>query len=425
MPHKQWRAFRPDAPSGEVVQFPTVENDGRSAADDAQFAELVAKEQLKTRVRQAAATAEATRLWRSPLRGTDFGPLSELQARPRTSPRYLVDGLMGWGHNVVVAAQYKTGKTTLAGNLAQALTDELPFLGRTTRLPAEAGVAWWNAEMENDDLEDELQRIGFQSPERLHVAHLRGLPVSLLSDVGQDWAIAMLREANAAVWIIDSWRRLCAWAGVDENRNDEVEPLLARIDEIKAAAGVQAVVLLAHTGRATQEAGSEHARGATALDDWCDARWVLVRRGAARFMYAEGRRVVLAETALTFDSGSNRIALGEGDRHTAVDAGLMARVVDCVAVTPGQATYKIKEALGISSKNGRDGVEPALRIAERDEVLHHRDKPNGARGRNWYLGSRPKEHPCTCDWALSALTVKGKPEAPAPIPPSSPDVPPG
>jgi hypothetical protein len=40
----------------------------------------------------------------------------------------------------------------------------------------------------------------------------------------------------------------------------------------------------------------------------------MTREGGQRFLAAEGRRISMAETAITFDEATNRIGLGAGDR---------------------------------------------------------------------------------------------------------------
>lgn len=58
--------------------------------------------------------------------------------------------------------------------------------------------------------------------------------------------------------------------------------LAATIDEIKSQAGVAQFITTAHTSPAKHDEGTEHARGATALDD-LDVRMVMTGRAMIGF----------------------------------------------------------------------------------------------------------------------------------------------
>jgi hypothetical protein len=356
----------------------------------------VASYRVEREARRLVATEEASRTWRSP---TDDGLLGAQLRVPRETPRYLAERLMGWNHNVVLAAQFKTGKTTFGLNFARCAVDGLPFLGREVQLPDGCRIGWWNGEMERDDFLDYARPLRIKQSNDILPLHLRGHRMPLMDDIVAEWTVKWLREHDIAIWVMDSWRRLVAWSGANENKNEEVEPLTDRIDQIKRESGCQAFLTLAHTGRTKAEEGEEHARGATALDDWVDARWLLTKQpikdGDTRFLFAEGRGVEFAETALEFDRARNRLLLGKGDRRTAVSDALRDRAVAVVVARPGLFTGKLQVELGVKGNN--DKVTRALRSAETARLVHHRDKASG-RGRSWYPGEAPDDTECTCDW---------------------------
>jgi hypothetical protein len=196
---------------------------------------------------------------------------------------------------------YKTGKTGLSCDLAGALADGRPFLGSLAVEMPQGRIGFWNGEMDRDDFLDYTRPIGIQNPSKIETLHLRGYRVPLLSDAGAAWTVGWLRYNGIEIWINDSWARLCAWSGIDENDNSGVAQLAATIDEIKSQAGVAQFLITAHTGRAKHDEGTEHARGATALDDWVDVRLVMTRQGNDRFLFAEGRQVGMDETQLISD----------------------------------------------------------------------------------------------------------------------------
>ena len=92
------------------------------------FAIQVGLQAQQLRIRAAAADlvrAEQERSKPQP----DAGTLEELIARP-DEPQWRVEGLVPARGRLLVSAQRKAGKTTLAGNLSRSLLTGNPFLGR-------------------------------------------------------------------------------------------------------------------------------------------------------------------------------------------------------------------------------------------------------------------------------------------------------
>lgn len=276
----------------------------------------------------------------------EHGTLGELFERPVREHDDLVEGLLGKHHNATLAAQYKAGKTTFGLNLVRSLVDGCEFLGRKTRL--EGRVAWFNGEMDCDDFVDYARPMGWQNVADLEILNLRGRSLNLQNDAPFEWAVQWLSERRIQVLVMDSWRMLCSWAGIKEQDNTEVGALTARIDELKQRSGVSAVVVLVHMGRAEQEQGAERARGATALDDWVDARWVLTRQKSKRFLSAEGRRVELEETELEMDQSTRNLFASGGDREQRKRQDGIEAVRQIVAEVPPESltTTELKRRLG-------------------------------------------------------------------------------
>lgn len=261
---------------------------------------------------------------------------------------YLIDGLASVGDNISVTGQYKTGKTLFVCNLVRALVEGEPFLNEyAVEDLQDCNVGLWSCEMTQGVIEDRyLRPQGFteDGASRLMIWHGRGYGVNLLDEVGKQWAINWLRNQDITVWVVDSFARVCAMAGVEANDNDQVLRLLKTLDEIKKAAGVSELFLIAHTGRS--ELAKERARGATVFDDWADARWVLTREGDIRFLRVEGRDVELPLTSLKYDGDTKRLSLG-ADRQQAMREGGVQVVIALVAENPGinktALVAKIKE----------------------------------------------------------------------------------
>lgn len=246
-------------------------------------------------------------------------------------------GIAGAHHNVLITAQYKTGKTafTLA-TLAKSLCDGTSFLGEF-EVPTEGRVVGhWNCEMEGNELLDDYVRpAGINHPERLHVANLRGYAVNILSKVGKAWTVNWLKDRGVQVWTIDSLARVLRMAGVKEQENDQVLNVLMAIDEIKVEAGVDVTFVIAHTGRAEMEEGRERARGATVIDDWADARWVMTAQDGVRFLAVTGRGVDMPTTSLDFNADTQVSTLGSGGKADVRETGEVQAVISVVKDNPG------------------------------------------------------------------------------------------
>jgi hypothetical protein len=257
-------------------------------------------------------------------------------AEPEREVRYLVEGLASVGDNITITGQYKTGKTLFVCNLIRSLVENQDFLDQfAVDDLKDCTVGLWSCEMTQDVLVNRYlrpQEFTDAGASSLIIWHGRGFGINLMDDVGKQWAINWLRNEDVSVWIIDSFARICAMAGVDENANDEVLKLLKTLDEIKHAAGVSELFLISHTGRG--ELAKERARGATVFDDWADARWVITRDGDVRFLRVEGRDVELTTRSLEYDADTKRITLG-GDKRTATQDFGVRTVTDIVGANPG------------------------------------------------------------------------------------------
>jgi hypothetical protein len=307
-----WDEVKPDAPKtefpgmlswalGQVVNKP-----------EADHAKQVAKEVARLKVQQDARRELAGEGWTPPDDIADYA--AELETPP-SAVQYAIDRLLGEKHNAVLSGQYKTGKTTLGMNVVKAALDRRPFLNRDVTTNG-GNLLYLNCEMDDDDFRDYIEPIRIKKLDHLFVLHLRGRKLPLLNDASAEWLRDFCRRQDIEMIIGDSWRRMCTWSGVSENRNEEVDRLTDRIDQIKRESGVLATLWLAHTGRVETAIGDEHARGATSLDDWVDARWSLTRgKGEdreTRYFAAEGRRVGFAETDLVFDDETQILTVGTG-----------------------------------------------------------------------------------------------------------------
>ena len=277
---------------------------------------------------------------------------------------YAVDRIAAVGQNVTITGQFKAGKTLFSLNLVRSLVAGHDFLGefKVRTLTGGASVGLWSLEMSTSDLDGYMDPLAIGDD--LVVLSGRGYGVNVMTDVGRAWAVNWLRDNGVTEWVVDSHARMCRMAGVDENENGAVLGLLHRLDEIKEDAGVSELYYLAHTGRGEMVEGRERARGATVLDDWADARWILTRDGEVRFLAVEGRTVTdMAATSLVFDKETGGMTLGGRDKYGSKVDGL-AQIINAIVVeNPGAYNQRamlkvVRERAGVGARN--DAISDAI-----------------------------------------------------------------
>lgn len=266
---------------------------------------------------RAEAKAILARELRAPWRAPTPRSLPELLALPREPAAYAVEDVMPVGSNVLLTAQYKSGKTTMINHLAACLADGHPFLGRH-KINHRGRIALWNYEVNETMYADWLSGLGIVNSDAVQILSLRGYPMPLIEADVKDWAIESLKGIHT--WFLDPFAAAFLGNGESSNDNDDVGRFLLMLDEIKSEAGVSELILSTHTGRASMDVGTERARGATRLDDWCDVRWLLTTQqdesgGTERYFRATGRDVETEEGRITMDPISRALTLGEGQRE--------------------------------------------------------------------------------------------------------------
>jgi len=250
-------------------------------------------------------------------------------------------------HNLSIEALYKTGKTTLVASTLGSLADGSPFLGfREVHQPA-GPVAVWNCEMDADDFDDYLvPHVADRS--RVVPAHLRWRPVPLLtSQPAREETVRWLRYFGVAVWMIDTWTRLCAWNNIDPIDNAAVARLTAYLDEIKHEAGVSALAMSSHMPHSARtDRTQERGIGAQAFSGWVDGMWRYTRDDAERrYLSADGRQIRLGECQV-YLSPDGRLQAVAGDREQAAGQQDSWVVASHVRMHPGKSGNEIWKAIG-------------------------------------------------------------------------------
>ncbi|TQN30739.1 bifunctional DNA primase/polymerase-like protein [Haloactinospora alba] len=332
---------------------------------------------LRTVTQEEAQKERAAADWKPPA-DERAGNLADRLARERPKVPHRFEGLGKVGANTTVAAQYKAGKTTLVCNLVRSLADEVPLFGRfELNTPLSGNIAVFNYELDDDEFEDWLADQNIKHPDRVHLLHLRGEKLPLVSEPVEEWVTQWLAERDIEALIIDPAARAFSGCG-DENSNQDVAAFTEAVDVIKHNAGVRDLWMPTHTGRGQEEA-AERSRGATRWDDWPDVLWKLVKGDTGnRYFGAQGRKVNQAEIELSFDSGTGRLGTtGGGDRQSAAEETEVGRAVQLLRTHLSQHGECSKSQLSGQISSTKKKAERVMKLAiERGKIIEHKaDKP--------------------------------------------------
>jgi hypothetical protein len=242
--------------------------------------------------------------------------LRQLLAEPDVTTVWRVAGYQPSNSRVILAAQFKAGKTTLVANLIRSLCDGDPFLGRHMVTPVAGTTVLLDFEMGEEQLKRWYREQQIQNDDRVIVIPMRGRAVSFnLADaeVYAYW-VARLREWNASYLIVDCLRPILDALGLDENH--DVGTFLVALDALLVEAGVPDAAVVHHMGHT-----GERSRGDSRLRDWPDVEWRLMRKdddpASARFFTAYGRDVDVEEQELGYDEATRRLTIVGGSRRDA------------------------------------------------------------------------------------------------------------
>ncbi|MEU8362344.1 AAA family ATPase [Nonomuraea sp. NPDC048882] len=327
------------------------------------FEREVAHELRKLKVREEA-QRRARKARQGPLQRPPLVRLDAFLAVPDEPVAYRIDRLWPKGGRVVLAAQYKAGKTTIIGNLLRSLVDSVPFLDAFTVEPFAGKVVLLDDELDERMIRRWIRDQGIANEQAAAVVSLRGRLSSfdlLDPETRSEWA-AELRAANATVVVLDCLAPILDALGLSEDK--EAGRFLVAFDEFLKEAGVQEAIVVHHMGHS-----GERARGASRLRDWPDVEWRLVREknedgesepNAPRYFSAYGRDVEVRESLLAYEPAGRRLELVGGTRQDSVTDRALQAVVDHLGLAPGQSQRAVEAALK-DSEHGREAIRKALK----------------------------------------------------------------
>jgi hypothetical protein len=295
--------------------------------------------------------------------------LEKWLAEPDDEMRYRIDDWFPVNGRVVLAAQFKAGKTTLIGNLLRSVVDGDPWLGRYGVTSIDGTAALLDFEMGEPMLKRWLRDQGIERTHQVVVYPLRGKAAAFgITDpkMRAEWA-TRLREQGVTFLIIDCLKPILDALRLDEK--DNIGPFTSALDALLVDAGISECLLVQHMGHA-----NERARGDSSLLGWPEANWNIIRQtddpASPRFINAFGRDVDIPESQLAYDPATRRLTVAGGSRQDAARArreeassGRKANALDAICQTLGLKGplngTEVKKALK-DCRFGRPTVEAAL-----------------------------------------------------------------
>lgn len=339
------------------------------------------------------------RLRRAELEGLDRPQalsLAELLARPATEPTYRIDDVWPTGGRVVLAAQFKAGKSTTVGNVIRSLVDGSPLFDRFPVRPG-ARVFLIDDELDDRTLQRWLADQQIQNTADVAVVCLRGA-LSTFDITDPDLRAEWARDLTGAdVIILDCLRPILDALNLDENH--DAGRFLVAFDALLKEAGASEALVVHHMGH-----GAERSRGDSRINDWPDALWKLVRDKdeddpttddltGARYFSAFGRDVNVPQAELTYDPTTRRQTLSAeaANRRVATQQRRYLRteeaVLAVVTANRGINKTKLRETMRADHGIGRnEDIDSAVeRLVAREQI--HRVKAGNTH--QHYLAEQP------------------------------------
>jgi AAA domain len=298
-----------------------------------------------------------------------FTTLDDLLAEPDGETAYVWDRTLPRGGFSICAAKPKVGKSTLARNLAVAVSRGLDFLGRAT---IQGKVIYLCHEEKRDEVKAHFRRMNAQGTDI--IIHFGRAPDDALAALE-----TAIEEHAPALVIIDPLSRFCRIK--DYNGYEltyDLEPLVDLARNSKCQCHIQA---LHHNGKGERE-GGDAVLGSTAFFGAVDALLTMKRRERARTLESTQRYGEdLPETVIHLDAETGLVTAG-GAMQAVILAERKQAVLDCLAADELLSEADLKERIGGNQVH----TAKAIRLLYEAGML--RRSGEGRRGKPYLYGKQ-------------------------------------
>lgn len=263
-----------------------------------EYNRLVARDRAKERYQAEKAAQGAYEPFNA-------GYLADLEDED-TEQKVRIEKLVPWEGNTLIAAQNKTGKTTLCLQLAEALITGGKMFGALTveQLAPDENIGFLNYEVSQAKIVKDAKSIGVPL-DRLYLVTLRARGRNPLGHEGDRKELAtMLRAANVRTLIVDPFSK--AFTGENPDSVQDVNRFLKDLEYFaRTQVGALDLIVTAHMGW-----NGDHTRGSSALEDWPDNKVYLKKQAGGVVVSTEGRMDEKIEpSSLLFDELTKRSVL--------------------------------------------------------------------------------------------------------------------
>lgn len=303
--------------------------------------------------------------------------LRERLARPRVATAWRIHRWQPRGSRVLMAAQFKAGKTSLRDNYVRCLADGDDFLGVHAVSAVSGTIAIVDTEMHENQAEDWLRDQRIRRDDKVIPWFLRGnvRGFDILDPQRRaEWA-KQFRGDHVDTFVLDCFRPLLDAFGLDEHR--DAGRVLVAIDALLYEAEIPDALIIHHMGHM-----NERARGDSRLLDWPDVLWKVVRQddqpSSPRFISAYGRDVDVPESQLAYEGKTRRLTLLGGSRQDAKATSALDAVAGLLDERPGLSGHAVWTAMKDDNTHAKHAIEAALKLGLSNERLRVQRGPRGA-----------------------------------------------
>jgi hypothetical protein len=307
--------------------------------------------------------------------------LRDLLAEQETEDPWTVADLQPTYTRVMLAAQFKSGKTTLIANLIRSLLDGDLFLGKYAVAPLAGMVVLLDFEMSKKQLKKWYREHGIKADDRLVIIPMRGMASNFDltdKDVLATW-VARLKALGATYLIIDCLRPILDALGLDENH--DTGQFLTPLDTLLVDASCLDCCVVHHMGHT-----EERTRGDSRLRDWPDVEWRMVRKdddpASARYFTAFGRDVEISEQQLGYDVETRRLTIIGGSRKSEAANAALAVVIQWIKTENDKGVTPTQNSIAAGLKDSdykKPAIVAAIKLGIKLKRIATTDGPNRAK----------------------------------------------